>query len=26
MKSYKPEELLDADGCLIPDLVEPATP
>jgi len=26
MKSYKPEELLDADGCLIPDLAEPATP
>jgi len=26
MKSYKPEELFDADGRLIPDLAEPATP
>jgi len=26
MKSYKPEELFDADRRLIPDLAEPATP
>jgi len=26
LKSYKPEELFDADGRLIPDLAEPATP
>ena len=26
MKSYKPQELFDADGRLIPDLAEPATP
>jgi len=26
MKSYKPEELFDADGRLIPELAEPATP